>query len=460
MRKSEVIFTALLLPMDFLMIVLAAFAAYWLRLSPLVASLRPVLFNITSHEYFLLATVIALIWMVVFALIGLYKMKRRKGVVEDFSKILVGTTAGLATIAIYLFLKRGWFDSRFLVMVGWIFAIISITLGRYILSLAQRILVGRYDWGAHHVLVIGGDGLSEAINREICNDPSYGFKVVKHMVDLNMAEIVGSVNGQAIDDIILANPDFGREVILELVEFCNEKRIGFRFVPNLFQTLTSNIHVDTIAAIPIIELKRTALDGWGKIIKRIIDVIGAIFGLAITSPLFLLLAVLIKYDSEGSVFVRLRRVRQNKEFKLLKFRSMIKNAEELKKYLLPFNERQDGPLFKMKNDPRITRVGRFLRKTRLDELPQLVNVLKGDMSLVGPRPHQPDEISKYEKHHKQLLVIKPGVTGMAQISGSSDLDFEKEVRVDTFYIENWSLVLDFKILIKTFFLIFKDKSAC
>lgn len=460
MRKSEIIFTALLLPIDFLMIVLAAFAAYWLRLSPYVASLRPVLFNIPAHEYFWLAVVIALIWMAVFALIGLYKMKRRKGVVEDFSKILVGTTAGLATIAIYLFLKREWFDSRFLVMVGWVFAVFSITIGRYILSLTQRILVGHYNWGAHHVLIVGGDGLSEAINREICEDPSYGFKVVKQMADLNMVEIIATIKNLAIDDVILANPDFNKEAVVELVEFCNEKRIGFRFVPNLFQTLTSNIHVDTIAAVPIIELKRTALDGWGKIIKRIIDVVGAALGLVIASPFFLLIAIFIKYDSEGSVFVRLKRVRQNKEFRLLKFRSMVKNAEELKKQLLPFNERQDGPLFKMKNDPRITRVGKFLRKTRLDELPQLVNVLKGDMSLVGPRPHQPDEISAYKKHHKQLLVIKPGITGMAQISGSSDLDFEKEVRVDTFYIENWSLVLDFKILVKTFFLIFKDKSAC
>ena len=156
----------------------------------------------------------------------------------------------------------------------------------------------------------------------------------------------------------------------------------------------------------------------------------------------------------------LKRISQRQEFDLYKFRSMIKNAEELKKNLMEYNERKDGPLFKMKNDPRITRIGRFLRKYRIDELPQLFNVLRGEMSLVGPRPHQPDEIEKYEKHHKKVLLIKPGMTGMAQISGSSDLPFEEEVKLDTYYIENWSLSKDIYILLKTLIVLFKDRSAC
>ena len=138
---------------------------------------------------------------------------------------------------------------------------------------------------------------------------------------------------------------------------------------------------------------------------------------------------------------------------------MVKNAEELKPELANFNERRDSPLFKMKNDPRITKFGRFLRKTRLDELPQFINVLIGDMSLVGPRPHQRDEIEKYQKHHKKVLAIKSGITGIAQTSGSSDLPFEHEVYLDTFYIENWSLWLDVKIILKTTVKMFFDRSA-
>ena len=139
---------------------------------------------------------------------------------------------------------------------------------------------------------------------------------------------------------------------------------------------------------------------------------------------------------------------------------MVKNAEELKNDLLQYNERT-GPLFKMKDDPRITKIGKFIRRKRLDEFAQLINVLKGEMSLVGPRPHELEEVAQYKKHHKKLLMIKPGITGLAQVSGSSDLDFEKEVKLDTYYIENWSLFLDVQILFKTLIVFIKgDQSAC
>ena len=211
---------------------------------------------------------------------------------------------------------------------------------------------------------------------------------------------------------------------------------------------------------PLIEIKKTSLDGWGKIIKREVDILGSFIGLVLLSPLFLIIALIVKADSPGPVFVKLKRVSQEKEFGLYKFRSMVKNAESLKKELLEYNERKGSPLFKIKHDPRITRVGRILRKTRLDELPQLINVFKGELSLVGPRPHQPDEIAQYEKHHKRVLLIKSGITGLAQISGSSDLSFEKEVKLDTYYIENWSPKQDIYILIKTFLVLFTDRSAC
>jgi len=195
------------------------------------------------------------------------------------------------------------------------------------------------------------------------------------------------------------------------------------------------------------------------VIKRTADVLGSILALVIFSPILLVIAFAIKWETDGPVLVRLRRVSQNKEFYLLKFRSMVKNAEELKPFLKEWNERNDGPLFKIKNDPRVTVVGKFIRRYRLDELPQFVNVLKGDISLVGPRPHQPDEIAKYEKHHKKVLSIKAGVTGLAQVSGSSDLPFEEEVSLDSFYIENWSLIQDIKILLKTGVKMLLDRSA-
>ncbi len=155
-------------------------------------------------------------------------------------------------------------------------------------------------------------------------------------------------------------------------------------------------------------------------------------------------------DSAGTVFVKLERIgERGKTFKLYKFRSMVQNAHRMKESLSEYNERKDGPLFKIKNDPRITRFGGVLRKISFDELPQLYNVLKGEMSLVGPRPHEPQEVARYSKHHKQLLTIKPGITGLAQISGRSKLSFEEESKLDIYYIENWSLGFDFQIIIKT-----------
>ena len=255
--------------------------------------------------------------------------------------------------------------------------------------------------------------------------------------------------------------DYGKDAVVELAEFCRDNRLHFLFAPTLFQTLTTNVTMDIIAGIPLIEVRHTALDGWGRVLKRTIDIVGSAMGMVVLSPLFAAVAVLVKMDSKGPVFVALPRISMGKTFMLYKFRSMIDNAHALKGQLLDQNERKDaGPLFKMHNDPRITRIGRFLRRTRLDEFPQLYNALRGDISLVGPRPHEPEEVAQYEAHHKKLLVIKSGITGMAQISGASDLPFEEEVKLDTYYIENWSLFLDFKILLRTALTLFRDRSAC
>jgi len=228
----------------------------------------------------------------------------------------------------------------------------------------------------------------------------------------------------------------------------------------LFQTLTTNVEVEVIGGVPLIEVKHTALDGWGRVLKRVMDICGSLCGLAALSPLFGAVAILIKLDSRGQVFVALDRITLGKTFRMYKFRSMVDNAHAMKSELITQNERKDGgPLFKMQHDPRVTRIGRVLRKMRIDELPQLWNVLRGEMSLVGPRPHEPEEVAQYEKHHKKLLVIKSGITGMAQISGSSDLPFEEEVKLDTYYIENWSLGLDVKILLRTLMILLHDRSA-
>ena len=194
--------------------------------------------------------------------------------------------------------------------------------------------------------------------------------------------------------------------------------------------------------------------------KRLIDILLSLLGLIIVSPIMLIVAILIKLESTGPIIFSQKRVGLNgKEFNMLKFRSMVQNAEELKEKLQKQNE-MSGPMFKMKEDPRVTKVGRFIRKTSIDELPQLINVLKGEMSLVGPRPSLPKEVAKFEPWMLERLNVKPGLTCYWQVSGRNNIDFEDWMKLDIKYVKDRNLVLDIKLIFKTFFVLFGDKNAC
>ncbi len=462
MKRAELIFTAILVPLDFLMLVGAGLAAYFLRISPWLAQYRPVLFylNLPFSHYLELVIGVSIFLLIVFALVGLYEIRIHRPLLDDFLKIIIALSAGIIVLVFYIFLSREWFNSRFLILAGWLMAIFFVSFGRLLISQWQQYLIKKYHFGAQRVLVVGRDGISRKIVQNIREQTSLGYLLVGNLTNPDLKKIKAKINNPGVEEVILADPNWPKERILELVDFCEENHLVFKFVPNLFQTLTTNTSIETLGDLPMVELRRTALDGWGKIIKRVIDFIGALVGLILLSPFFAFFAFIIKWNSAGPVLVKLRRVNQGKEFDLYKFRSMIKGAEGLKKFLWAYNEREDGPLFKIKDDPRITKLGRFLRRYRIDELPQLINVFKGEMSLIGPRPHQPDEIVQYRKHHKKVLAIKAGMTGFAQVSGSSDLPFEEEIKLDTYYVENWSLLMDLKIFLKTWVILLKDRSAC
>ena len=196
-----------------------------------------------------------------------------------------------------------------------------------------------------------------------------------------------------------------------------------------------------------------------EVIKRIIDIVASFTGLIVLSPLMLVVSILIKLESKGEVIFKQKRVGLNgKEFYMYKFRSMVINAEELKAELESQNE-MSGPMFKIKDDPRITKIGKFIRKTSIDELPQLINVIKGDMSLVGPRPSLPKEVKQFEPWMMERLEVKPGLTCIWQISGRNNIDFEDWMKLDIKYVRERSLALDFKLIFKTIFVLFGDKNA-
>ncbi len=463
MKKSELIFTAILVPLDFLMLLGAGLAGYFLRTNAWVVQYRPVLFhlNLPLAKYFVLTLGVSLFLLIIFALVGLYRIKPSRPLLDDFLKIVIGVSAGMMVLVFYIFLRQELFNSRFLVLAGWLMAILFVFFGRWLANVWQKYLVRKYHFGANRVLVVGRDGVSQRISQYIRGHPGLGYHLVSHLIEPDVQEIKTKINNPGVEEVILADPDWPREKILELVNFCEEKHLAFKFVPNLFQTLTVNSQADTLGTVPVIEIRRTALDGWGKIIKRLVDIVGSLVGIIIFSPIMALAALAIKWDSFGPIIYRNERVSPRGNFNTYKFRSMkfeycvgrnyphTQAADVYEDELVRERNVRQGPVHKIIDDPRRTRAGKFLEKTSLDELPQFFNVLKGEMSLVGPRPHMPKEVAKYEKHHKKVFNIKPGITGLAQISGRSDLDFDEEVKLDTFYIENWSLKLDSLILLKT-----------
>ncbi len=462
MKKSELIFSAILVPVDYVMVFFAGILAYNLRFIPFFTDIKPVSYEFDFQQYMTALFFVPLIFILIFAMTGLYQIKITRRLMKELSTVFVAVGASGAIVIIIIFFQRELFSSRFIFLFGWMIALLLLMIGRAITRGIQRSFLRR-GIGIHHEIVIGNDSTTEDIIKQIYKFPYLGYKVMGRFPSFNdetRQGIKGIIETGHVDEIIQADTNLPKHEALAIKEFCNDHHLVFKYATDLFEVQPSHIEINTIAGIPIIEVKKTKLDGWGRIFKRFFDILVSFLLLVILLPLFIIIAVFISIDSQGAVFVKLSRVgEKGKLFKLYKFRSMVKNAQSLKKELLEKNERKDGPLFKIKDDPRITRMGRFIRKTSIDELPQLFNVLKGEMSLVGPRPHEPEEVEKYERRHRKLLVIKPGVTGMAQISGRSDLRFEDEAKLDIYYIENWTPEMDLQILLKTPWVVLTGRSA-
>ncbi|MDP2683906.1 MAG: sugar transferase [bacterium] len=462
MKKSELLFSAILVPVDYIMVFVAGLLAYNLRFVSFFTDIRPVFFEINFQQYMMALFIVPVIFILIFAMAGLYQIKITRRIMREMSTVFVATCASVAIVIIIIFFQRELFSSRFIILIGWLLAIVFVMIGRALVRGIQRSFLKR-GVGIHHEIIIGNDSTTEDIIKQIHKFPYLGYKVVTRFKSFNeesKKQIIEIINTGHVDEIIQADTNLPKEEALAIKWFCNDHHLVFKYATDLFEVQPNHIEINTIAGIPIIEVKRTKLDGWGRIFKRFFDIVGSLILLIILLPLFIIIALLISIDSQGGVFVKLPRVgEKGKLFKLYKFRSMVKNAQSLKKELLEKNERNDGPLFKIKDDPRITRVGKFIRKTSIDELPQFFNVFRGEMSLVGPRPHEPEEVDKYERRHRKLLVIKPGVTGMAQISGRSDLKFDEEAKLDIYYIENWTPEMDLQILIKTPWVVLTGRSA-
>jgi len=465
MKRSELLFNIASIPVDIISLTLAGLVSFYFRLE--ISGHIPIIFSLNLNSYLrdLFFSVPALV--LVFALSGLYNLKATRKFSSEFLRVLSAISISLLVLIITFFFNQKTFPSRLIILTAWALGILFVVIGRYILRKFQVFYLAR-GFGLHKLVIIDGPGSELSLIEEIKNNRQLGYRVVATFDESPqlLAELQELYEKGEIEEILQANPRLSQEANLSLVQFARNRGLNFNFVPNLFDVQRNAVETETINGIPYILLKNTPLEGWGKVVKRIFDIIAALICLILTSPVFLAIAVLIKLDSPGRVLYAAPRVGSEREFTFYKFRTMYSHlsvgdsyggpeAQRLREEMKAQSARQ-GPITKFKDDPRVTRVGRFLRRTKLDEIPQFMNVLKGDMSMVGPRAHVLDEVERYREKYRRLFTIKPGVFGLAQLAQISwpDFPFEEEMRLNTFYIDNWSLWLDLEILAKSFYYLF------
>jgi len=460
MKRHDLLFAAILVPLDYLTVLGAGWAAYALRFGQFTDFL-PVVSDIPQSTYIQALLVLGWLWVICLALSGVYAVRRQSLSVE-LGRIVIGASFAVLVLIVTIFFRREYIASRFIVLAGWVLSIFLLWFVHIIVRLIQRRL-RRYGIGVARTVVFGDDETTKIFVSAAHKQRAIGMTVVKVFPNITidtLNEFEELVRTRQVDAALIGDPSISKADAVQVFERCTDADVSFSYAADLVETELGRIRMHDIAGIPVINVQRTPLDGWGRITKRALDLVVGTLAFIIFLIPGLLVALAIKLDSAGPIFIRLDRVGQGqRKFRLWKFRSMVRDAHAMKAQLMAQNERGDGPLFKLQNDPRITRVGRFIRKTSLDELPQLFNVFVGTMSLVGPRPHEPEEVARYDRHHKKVLTIKPGMTGMAQVSGRSNLGFEDEVRLDTYYMEHWSLGLDMQILVRTPLAVLNTKTA-
>src|SRR6266481_1843191 len=334
------------------------------------------------------------------------------------------------------------------------------TYPAFLLRYVKRLYVlkrARRGEGVSRALIIGAGKIGQTLALWLENNSNLRYSVCGFL-DAHPngdARVLGSIHdlkkvalGQFVDQLFVTLPA-DREVVKEIWVEARRLRLNLNIVPDIYDGLGWRAPIKSIGGFPIIELHGQPIPGFGLAVKQVLDVVVASLGLILATPLLALAALWIRLDSRGPVIYSALRVgKKGKKFRCYKLRTMVQEADSQKDKLRGTNER-NGPCFKMQNDPRVTRCGRWLRRYSIDELPQLVNVLRGEMSLVGPRPHPVDDYERYDLEHLRRLDVKPGVTGLWQVKARRDPSFDKTMKLDLDYIENWSLRMDLGILLKT-----------
>ncbi len=413
----------------------------------------------------------------------LYKLRGEFSYVDELLRVFKATAVGSLLLVAVAFLYRGGFTysafsySRAVFLLDFALALLTFGLLRMTVRAAQA-AARRREINLIPTLIVGRNAEATLCIKELRARPELGYRVIGVVengpldesvpeefegvpIIGDMAALAETIRATGANEVIITDPRVSGDLLFDvMMRVGRVRKVEFRIAPSLFNCLPRKTEIDQIGALPMIQLFREPLSQWARLVKRGVDILVAALTLLVLAPLWLVIALLVKLDSRGAVVYHQERVGMDgRVFLFLKFRTMRADADdrahrEYQRKLIegrPDTNLGDDarPVYKLHADPRVTRVGRILRRLSLDELPQLLNVLRGDMSVVGPRPPIPYEVEAYELWHRKRLDMKPGLTGLWQVSGRNRLSFDEMVRLDLFYIENWSLLLDLKIILRT-----------
>jgi exopolysaccharide biosynthesis polyprenyl glycosylphosphotransferase len=446
-----------LVPIDLLAISIAWSLYYWMRIRSgwMSYSMEP--------EFWVPMLVIAAFWLLVFFLFGLYRSWYAQSRFDEFAALFKSTTFGVLVLFFAIFIDDRGVGSpvhaRLLILLYWVLILLSVSTGRVLLHSFQRKLL-ESGVGLHNTLIIGWSAKARELFENLKVYPALGYRVVgfvpvtdeshEHSHEgipildsiQTLPEIIDQHN---VKEVLIALDSTEHDKLLFVIGSCNSHEVSMKIMPDLYDIISGQARTNQIYGFPLIEIMPVLMPPWEVAVKRGMDIFISFIVLFFGLPLWLLVALLIRLDSKGSVFYSQERVgKDEKLFRIFKFRSMYSDAETA-----------SGPVWAVKRDPRSTRVGKIIRKLKIDEIPQLINVLDGHMSLVGPRPERSffvEQLSKEIPLYKRRLKVRPGITGWAQVKHKYDEnvdDVRKKVQYDLFYIENMSLRMDFKILINT-----------
>jgi exopolysaccharide biosynthesis polyprenyl glycosylphosphotransferase len=468
---SHLLQRAVLVVLDVAMVNLAFYLAWYARYRlGLFIALDPG--NYVEHDIYLpLQLTLSVVFACILALRGLYRLPRAASALDDLSAIF--TAGGLSVMLLFAgsTFVRYPAESRLTLIFAWVLITFLVVLARanwlWILGVMHQ-----HGIGVARTLVVGDNTVGRMIMQGLAGRPHLGYEVAGFLAtdgdsDFGRFRRLGTpdelervIRQERIAQVVIALPSASHEAIMRIVNHCRRDGVQFRFVPDLYEVSLGRLDIDTVSGIPLMGMKERGIHGLKFLTKRAIDVTLSLAILILFSWFFLPLALLIWIEDRGGspLYGQIRVGRGGKHFKMQKFRSMRPGADQQLSSLLEYNE-AEGPIFKMRDDPRRTRVGAFIRRWSIDELPQLWNVVKGEMSLVGPRPATPHEVAQYEEWQLHRLDTLPGITGLWQVSGRSELGFSEQVLMDITYIENWSIGLDLRILLRTIPAVLSGKGA-